>query len=285
MSVREVSNANKRVLEKGITNVRFYEMDIENMKAIPDSSIDVVISNGGFCLVPNKRRAFQEIRRVLKPKGRFSISCTTLQKGYGSINKFMTDEISEGDYPSCMEVFMPLDVCEPLLLDLGFEDVVVDASNSKMSVWDDVEKAMQDEVDRELAKLHGILPNVAQSKAIEKEEASFIRTQIQQEETQKQEIQQEEIQQEEQKQEEQKQEEEEEKQTDVKTLSDQNDTKPSKCPSFALEDLDVEIEQADGGGVHTGNPKYAHLSELSMDDICARVVLVGVNPSDVPEDV
>merc|ERR1712195_159884 len=241
----------------GITNVRFYEMDIENMKAIPDSSIDVVISNGGFCLVPNKRRAFQEIRRVLKPKGRFSISCTTLQKGYGSINKFMTDEISEGDYPSCMEVFMPLDVCEPLLLDLGFEDVVVDASNSKMSVWDDVEKAMQDEVDRELAKLHGILPNVAQSKAIEKEEASFIRTQIQQEE----------------------------KQTDVKTLSDQNDTKPSKCPSFALEDLDVEIEQADGGGVHTGNPKYAHLSALSMDDICARVVLVGVNPSDVPEDV
>merc|ERR1712166_1187992 len=165
--------------------------------------------------------------------------------------------------------------CEPLLLDLGFEDVVVDASNSKMSVWDDVEKAMQDEVDRELAKLHGILPNVAQSKAIEKEEASFIRTQIQQEETQKQEIQQEEIQ----------QEEEEEKQTDVKTLSDQNDTKPSKCPSFALEDLDVEIEQADGGGVHTGNPKYAHLSALSMDDICARVVLVGVNPSDVPEDV
>merc|ERR1712166_1173992 len=146
---------------------------------------------------------------------------------------------------------------------------------------DDVEKAMQDEVDRELAKLHGILPNVAQSKTIEKEEASFIRTQIQKQETQQEEIQQEETQ----KQEEKQEEEEEEKQTDVKTLSDQNDTKPSKCPSFALEDLDVEIEQADGGGVHTGNPKYAHLSELSMDDICARVVLVGVNPSDVPEDV
>ena len=74
------------------------------MVAIPDDSIDVVISNGGFCLVPNKRRAFQEIRRVLKPKGRFSISCTTLKSGYGSINKFMSDEITEGDFPSCMEV-------------------------------------------------------------------------------------------------------------------------------------------------------------------------------------
>ena len=79
-------------------------MDIERLAAIPDDSIDVVISNGGFCLVPNKRRAFQEIRRVLKPKGRFSISCTTLKSGYGSINKFMSDEITEGDFPSCMEV-------------------------------------------------------------------------------------------------------------------------------------------------------------------------------------
>ena len=247
LSVREVSDANKRVLARGISNVRFYKMDIERLAAIPDGSIDVVISNGGFCLVPNKRRAFQEIRRVLKPRGRFSISCTTLRSGYGSINKFMSDdEMSDGDYPSCMEVFMPMDAAVPLLEDLGFEDVLVDDSNSKMSVWDEVEAAMTEEVDREMAKVRGMLPD-ENAKKTENNEAKIM--------------------------------------TDMVIASDkkkQHELRAQQCPSFSLKE---EAAANELGGVHTGNPKYAHLSSLSMDDICARVVLYGVNPSHAPEEL
>ena len=36
------------------------------------------------------------------------------------------------------EVFIPFDAIVPLLEDLGFEDIVVDDSNSKMSLWQEV---------------------------------------------------------------------------------------------------------------------------------------------------
>ena len=37
---------------------------------LPDATFDVVISNGAFCLAPNKEKAFKEVFRVLKPGGR-----------------------------------------------------------------------------------------------------------------------------------------------------------------------------------------------------------------------
>jgi SAM-dependent methyltransferase len=40
---------------------------------VQDSSIDVVISNGVLNLVPDKKRAFEEIVRVLKPGGRLQL--------------------------------------------------------------------------------------------------------------------------------------------------------------------------------------------------------------------
>ena len=52
---------------------------------------------------------------------------------------------------------MPIDAALPLLSDIGFESVVVDESNSKMSVWDDVEAEMRDDTDRELGMLRLLL--------------------------------------------------------------------------------------------------------------------------------
>jgi ubiquinone/menaquinone biosynthesis C-methylase UbiE len=54
-------------------NIEFRFGDIEDMP-VADSIIDVVISNCVINLVPNKKKAFQEIHRVLKPSGFFTIS-------------------------------------------------------------------------------------------------------------------------------------------------------------------------------------------------------------------
>ena len=56
--------------------------------------LQVVISNGGFCLVPDKSKAFSEVARVLKPGGRCAIACT--------VNKVQLDPKIK--WPACMEV-------------------------------------------------------------------------------------------------------------------------------------------------------------------------------------
>src|SRR5690554_8181644 len=57
----------------GLNNVEFRLGDIENMP-ITSSTADVVVSNCVLNLVPNKKAVFQEIYRVLKSDGHFSIS-------------------------------------------------------------------------------------------------------------------------------------------------------------------------------------------------------------------
>lgn len=57
----------------GAGNVEFTEGSAEELP-FPDSSFDVVISNGVFNLVVDKVKALEEVMRVLKPGGRFMIA-------------------------------------------------------------------------------------------------------------------------------------------------------------------------------------------------------------------
>lgn len=57
----------------GYNNVEFRQGDIEKMP-ITSNIADVIVSNCVLNLVPNKYGVFQEILRVLKPGGHFSIS-------------------------------------------------------------------------------------------------------------------------------------------------------------------------------------------------------------------
>jgi len=126
VSESEVRYALKKTREQGL-NAHFLVADVENLSGrIPSNSVDVIISNGAFCLVPNKKRAFRELYRVLKPGGRISICTTTIAQ-----EDDLDDETS---WPICMKMFVSKNELKPMCEKLGFVDVIIDDSDSTMTM-------------------------------------------------------------------------------------------------------------------------------------------------------
>lgn len=68
-----ISKARMNAEKLGYNNVEFRHGDIENIPVSNDVA-DVVVSNCVMNLVPDKKKAFSEVYRILKPGGHFSIS-------------------------------------------------------------------------------------------------------------------------------------------------------------------------------------------------------------------
>jgi len=66
----------------GLTNVEVHRADATALP-LSDVSVDVVISNGVLNLVPEKEKAFIEIRRVLRPGGRLQLADIVLDAELG----------------------------------------------------------------------------------------------------------------------------------------------------------------------------------------------------------
>lgn len=115
----------------GYTNVTFVEGDIEAMP-LPDNHFDVVISNCVINLVPDKRKAFAEILRVLKPGGNFCISDVVLK---GTMTEKMRNDIEA--YVGCVSGAMEYSDYINLVRETGFKDIRV-AREKKIEVPEDL---------------------------------------------------------------------------------------------------------------------------------------------------
>ena len=142
--------ARKNAEEAGVENVDFLKGQIERIP-LPDTSVDVIISNCVINLSGDKRRVLQEAFRVLKPGGRFAVS----------------DVVVRGEVPAAVRRSMELWVgCvagaleesefKALLTEVGFEGADVEPTRLYRS--DDARVFLTEagvDVDAHLAEIDG----------------------------------------------------------------------------------------------------------------------------------
>jgi ubiquinone/menaquinone biosynthesis C-methylase UbiE len=69
--------AQRRAERKGITNVRFRQMDMNVPLDQPTASVDGVLGRWAFMLVNDGEAALRETRRILKPNGKVALAAWT----------------------------------------------------------------------------------------------------------------------------------------------------------------------------------------------------------------
>jgi arsenite methyltransferase len=113
-----LANENKR--KAGLSNVEFLKGEIENIP-LPDSSVDVIISNCVINLSGDKDQVLREAFRVLKPGGRFAVSDVVTS---GEI----TPEIQQSMllWVGCVAGALDQDEYRSKLLSAGFEQVEIE---------------------------------------------------------------------------------------------------------------------------------------------------------------
>lgn len=90
-SFNMIKFAKNRFIENNIQNVIYLHADVGKLP-FDDQTIDSVISMNGYHAFPDKKKAIEEITRVLKPKGQF-IGCFYIKK-----QRKITDRFVQGYY-------------------------------------------------------------------------------------------------------------------------------------------------------------------------------------------
>ena len=118
-AMTEKARANNAKL--GYSNVEFIQGDIEEMP-FSDNQFDVIVSNCVLNLVPDKQKAFSEMYRVLKPRGRLVLSDPTCETA-------MPENLKTDDRlrALCLSGAMPLKDYITMITDVGFGTVEIRA--------------------------------------------------------------------------------------------------------------------------------------------------------------
>ena len=119
MTKEMIKKANFNKGKLGYTNVEFKLGDIENMPLENDYA-DVVISNCVLNLVPDKKKAFSEIFRILKPGAHFCVSDVVVQGE-------MTEELKKSAelYAGCVSGALQQGEYLQIIENNGFKEIEI----------------------------------------------------------------------------------------------------------------------------------------------------------------
>lgn len=119
MTPAMVDRARANARKLGVSNVEFRLGEIEHLP-VENAGVDVILSNCVLNLVPDKAAVFAEMRRVLRPGGRFSVSDVVLA---GELPEPLRRDAEL--YAGCVSGAVTLDAYVEGLKSAGFEDVAI----------------------------------------------------------------------------------------------------------------------------------------------------------------
>ncbi len=144
-----IEKANTNLQKTGFKNIEFVKGDIENMP-LPSGTFDVVISNCVLNLVPDKKKAYSEIYRVLKKGGHFCISDVVL-------NGILPEKIKTAAemYVGCVSGALQQEDYIDIIQQSGFIKIVVDKEN-RVNIPDDILRNYLSTKEIEMVKKSGM---------------------------------------------------------------------------------------------------------------------------------
>jgi len=110
----------------GVDNVEFLKGEIESLP-LPDSSVDVIISNCVINLSTDKDRVLAEAFRVLRPGGRFAVSDVLFQGDMSRIPQSLLDDVEA--WSGCIAGALEEQDYLTRLRKAGFADAAVEVTN------------------------------------------------------------------------------------------------------------------------------------------------------------
>lgn len=146
MTPAMIDKARENADRLGFNNVEFRLGDIEHLP-IAANRVDVVVSNCVLNLVPDKRKAFAEMFRVLKPGAHFSVSDVVLR---GELPEALRSDAEM--YAGCVAGAIQYSHYLDLLNEVGFRDIAVQKEKPITLPFDVLSKCLTND---EIAVMQG----------------------------------------------------------------------------------------------------------------------------------
>jgi len=142
MTEKMIDKAKANAAKIGFKNVEFMLGDIENMP-LEDNIAEVVVSNCVLNLVPDKKLAFAETYRIIRPGGHFSISDVVIR---GELPATLKEDAEM--YAGCVAGAIDMEDYLAIIVEAGFTNITIQKQKEIKLPDEIIEKYMsEDEIE------------------------------------------------------------------------------------------------------------------------------------------